>query len=59
MNTDKPNGAAPTPARKSIANLPGDDALKLAIDEGMRRMEDIIQGQTAGLTESQFRDAFE
>lgn len=36
------------------ARLPGD---KAAIAEGVRRMEDIIKGQTAGLTESQFRQA--
>lgn len=39
---------------KYTANLPGDKAV---IAEGVRRMEDIIKGQTAGLTESQFRQA--
>ena len=29
----------------------------MAIDEGVRRMEDIIKGQITGLTESQFRAA--
>lgn len=36
------------------ARLPGD---KAAIAEGVHRMEDIIQGQTTGLTENQFRRA--
>ncbi len=39
---------------KYTANLPGD---KAAIAEGVQRMEDIIKGQTAGLSESQFRQA--
>lgn len=39
---------------KYTANLPGD---KAAIAEGVRRMEDIIKGQTTGLTERQFRQA--
>ena len=44
-------------AREIIASLSNDEAQKMAIDEGVRRMEDIIKGQTAGLTESQFRAA--
>lgn len=39
------------------ASRPGDTAQKMAINEGVRRMEDIIKGQTAGLTERQFRQA--
>ena len=46
-------------AREIIASLSDDEARKVAIDEGVRRMEDIIKGQTAGLTERQFRAAFE
>ncbi len=42
-------------AREIIASLSNDAAQKTAIDEGVRRMEDIIKGQTAGLTEDQFR----
>lgn len=42
---------------KYTASLPTDEARDRAIDEGVRRMEAIIQGQTAGLTESQFRAA--
>ncbi len=44
-------------AREIIASLSTDEAQKAAIGEGVRRMEEIIQGQTAGLTESQFRSA--
>lgn len=44
-------------AREIIASLSNDEAQKMAIEEGVRRMEDIIKGQTAGLTESQFREA--
>ena len=44
-------------AREIIASLSNDEARKTAINEGVRRMEDIIKGQTAGLTESQFRQA--
>ena len=39
------------------ASLPSDVARDRAISEGIRRMEAIIQGQTAGLTESQFSSA--
>ena len=44
-------------AREIIASLSNDDAQKAAIEEGVRRIEDIIQGRTTGLTESQFREA--
>ncbi len=44
-------------AREIIASLSNDEARQTAINEGVRRMEDIIKGQTAGLTESQFRQA--
>lgn len=44
-------------ARDIIASLSSDAAQKAAITEGVRRMEAIIQGHTAGLTESQFRSA--
>ena len=44
-------------AREIIASLSNDETQKMAIDEGVRRMEAIIQGQTAELTESQFRAA--
>ena len=44
-------------AREIIASLANDEAQKTAIIEGVRRMEDIIKGQTAGLTEDQFRRA--
>lgn len=40
-----------------VANLPTDAAQKAAIQEGVRRMEDIIKGHTTGLTESEFRAA--
>jgi hypothetical protein len=40
-----------------LANISNDEAQKLAIEIGVRRMEDIIKGQTAGLTENQFREA--
>jgi hypothetical protein len=46
-------------AREIIASLSNDEAQKTAIKEGVRRVEDIIMGQTAGLTESQFRQALE
>ncbi len=46
-----------TLAREIIASLTNDEVQKTAIDEGVRRMEDIIKGQTTGLTESQFRAA--
>jgi|GEM_PF-3222965 len=42
---------------KYTASHPNDEAQKTAINEGVRRMEDIIKGQTAGLTERQFRQA--
>jgi putative addiction module component (TIGR02574 family) len=44
-------------AREIIASLANDATQKTAIIEGVRRMEDIIKGQTAGLTEDQFRAA--
>lgn len=44
-------------AQKIVASLPNDGGQKTAINEGVRRMEDIIKGRTAGLTESQFRQA--
>lgn len=44
-------------AREIIASLVSDETQKKAIMEGVRRMEDIIKGQTVGLTESQFRQA--
>lgn len=44
-------------AREIIASLATDEAQKAAIGEGVRRMEDIIKGQTTGLSESQFRQA--
>ena len=44
-------------AREIIASLSDDEAQKKAIAEGVRRIEDIIKGQTTGLTESQFRAA--
>ncbi|MBI3884767.1 MAG: addiction module protein [Opitutae bacterium] len=46
-------------AREIIASLSNDEGQKAAINEGVRRMEAIITGQTAGLTESQFRQALE
>jgi hypothetical protein len=46
-------------AREIIASLSNDEARKPGVSEGVRRMEDIIKGQTAGLTESQFRQALE
>jgi hypothetical protein len=44
-------------AREIIASLSIDESQKKAINEGVRRMEDIIKGHTAGLTEGQFRQA--
>ena len=44
-------------AREIIASLSDDAARKTAINEGVRRMGDISKGQTAGLTEDQFRQA--
>ena len=44
-------------AREIIASLSIDETQKKAISEGVRRIEDIIKGHTAGLTESQFRRA--
>ena len=44
-------------AREIIASLSTDEAQQSAINDGVRRMESIITGQTAGLTESQFRQA--
>ncbi|RXK55983.1 addiction module antitoxin RelB [Oleiharenicola lentus] len=44
-------------AREIIASLAIDESQKTAISEGVGRMEDIIKGQTTGLTESQFRAA--
>jgi putative addiction module component (TIGR02574 family) len=44
-------------AREIIASLANDETQKKVIIEGVRRMEDIIKGQTAGLTEDQFRAA--
>ena len=44
-------------AREIIASLPIDSAQQRAVDEGVRRMEAMIQGQVTGLTESQFRQA--
>ncbi len=44
-------------AREIIASLSSDEAQKATINDGVRRMEDIIKGQTTGLTEIQFRAA--
>ena len=44
-------------ARDIIASLAIDEGQKSAIEEGVQRMEAIIKGHTAGLTESQFRQA--
>ena len=44
-------------AQAIIASLSSEVAEKTAIGEGVRRLEDIIKGNTAGLTESQFRAA--
>lgn len=44
-------------AREIIASLATNEGQKTAISEGVRRMEDIIKGQTTGLSESQFRQA--
>ena len=44
-------------AREIMASLPIDSAQQRAVDEGIRRMEAMIQGQVTGLTESQFRQA--
>ena len=44
-------------AREILASLSNEAAQKTAISDGVRRMEDIIKGHTAGLTESQFRSA--
>jgi len=44
-------------AREIMASLPNDEAQQRAVDEGVRRMEAMIQGQVTGLTESQFRQA--
>ena len=44
-------------AREIIASLTTDEAQQTAINEGVRRMEDIIKGQTTGLNENQFRQA--
>ncbi len=57
MNTDKSNEAMPDPTRKSSTNLSHYRLQEKAIAEGVRRMEDIIKGQTTGLTEGQFREA--
>lgn len=57
MNPDKPNDAAPDPAWESSAGFSHDEFQKKAIAEGVRRIEDIIKGRTAGLTERQFREA--
>ena len=54
MNTDKTYGAEPTLARKTIASSSSIEAQQVAIAEGVRRIEDIIKGRTAGLIESQF-----
>jgi hypothetical protein len=44
-------------ARVILASLSNDKDQQLAVNVGVRRMEAIIKGQTAGLTESQFRQA--
>lgn len=44
-------------AREIIASLTNEEAQKTAINAGVQRMEDIIKGQTVGLTEDQFRQA--
>ena len=46
-------------AREIIASLSNDEVQKTAINEGVGRMEDIITGQTAGLTEGQFCQALD
>ena len=46
-------------AREIIASLANDKSQQAAVKEGVKRMEDIIKGHTAGLTESQFRRALE
>jgi Putative addiction module component len=46
-------------AREIMASLSNEETQQTAIKEGVRRMEDIIKGQTVGLTESQFRSALQ
>jgi hypothetical protein len=46
-------------AREIIASLATNEARQTAVNDGVRRIEDIITGHTAGLTESQFRRARE
>lgn len=43
--------------REIIASLAVDENKRQDIAEGVQRMEDIIKGQTTGLTEDQFRQA--
>ena len=43
--------------REIIASLSTDEARQSTINDAVRRMENIITGQTAGLTENQFRQA--
>ena len=43
--------------REIMASLPIDETQQRAVDEGVRRMEAMIQGHATGLTESQFRQA--
>ena len=43
--------------REIMASLPIDEAQQRAVEEGVRRMEAMIQGHVTGLTQSQFRQA--
>jgi hypothetical protein len=46
-------------ARRLLENAVLPSPLSEAFKEGIRRIEDVASGQTAGLTEAQFRDALQ
>jgi putative addiction module component (TIGR02574 family) len=46
-------------ARRLVESVVSPSVLNEAVAEGIRRMEDVAAGRTAGLTEEQFRAALQ
>lgn len=44
-------------ARKLVESVVTPSSLEGKVEEGIRRIEDVLRGKTIGLTESQFRQA--
>ena len=44
-------------ARQLVESVITPESLEGAVEEGIRRIEDVLTGKTNGLTESEYRDA--